>query len=583
MNGMRKRGSALVAVLIMGLVLFTLLKALIILSHGNAFRAMTYQNRVLAGYALEAGVADAMTQLKSTPGWTAGFSDKPLRNGHGTYTVEFAPASATPGPTDSVNNLTGVGVVDGPRGAATVLPGTAEIVVIAQVNGVRRQALVVVAGSSGSTLSNDMIAAHNILMRGNVKVDGIADLETGAAVDAGLHSQVGGGASNTVVWAPILGTEILEVAGTVSSVSTNPAAVDLASGAPAGGIQLGAAMQAAPNIDIAARIDGATGTAPTVAGGGTLTSGNWKISGDLNVVGDLVLEPGSKLYVDGNLNVLGSISGTGEIYVKGNTKLEGDIRLTSADGVGLFSKGSVELSGFNTAAYMSNVLASDPGAQSVADAAMASLAEVQCLFDTNNTSQLLEGNAEHDLLHDELDRLTGSAGGEDLLGQMIDKFQSEPPGPSRDAVIAKLQDLKRMASEETGNDPVPDWYSGANQEPGVIENAMHQGDPALLREVLTCFTQSSTEDLGNTFFQGTVYTDGYLYASNSVTVVGAVYATGRNTTITPVTIDGQIVERGDIFLNRDVRLTMNQKAVEALGGPVTVSGGSLSLKSWLEL
>ncbi len=581
---MARRGSALITVLIMGLVLFTLLKALIILSHGNAFRAKTYQDRVLAGYALEAGVADAMMQLKTVPNWTAGFIDKELRHGPGTYSVQFAASGNTPGPDDSVNNLGGLGAVDGPRGALSVMAGSAEIIVTARVAGVTRRALVVVEGSSGSSLGTNVVASNHILMRGNVRVSGVKDLETGAAVDAGLHSNVGGSATNLIQWSPIDGDESLDIRGMVSAVSTNPAAIDLQGGSPSGGIQTGASAHNPPVVDIANKVDTASGPNPPVASGGTLNSGTYKSSGDLNVVGDLKLEPGSKLYVNGNLSVKGSISGTGEIYVKGSTEVEGDIHLTSADGVGLFSKGSVKLSGFNTSEYIDQVIASDPSIQPVAADAICYMDQIQCYFESYPTSQLLDGTQEHQDLHCMLDALTGDNGGADLIGQLITKFQSEPPSPARDATIAKLKDIDRMASVEPNwADAKTDWLSGANAQPGIIDVAMHEADPALLQEVLTKFCASSSGDIGKVFFQGTIYTDGYIYANSDVSVVGAVFATGNNTSVLDATIDGQLVSRGDIFMNRDVSLILNEKAIEALSGPISGGTGSVKLKSWIEI
>ncbi|MEW6282953.1 MAG: hypothetical protein AB1758_30350, partial [Candidatus Eremiobacterota bacterium] len=567
--------------LLMALVLFTLLKALIVISHGNAFRSKAYQDRVSAGYALEAAVADAMAQLELNPAWTVGFDSKKLLHASGTYTVRFVdPAVVTPGPDDSVNNLAGTGTVAGPRGPNSVPAGCVDMVVIAHAGGVERRAEVFLTGSSTSTVTAGILASNRIMMQGNVDVRGITDLETGLSTDVNLHSNAPGSAADVVTWKPIDATDTATIQGTVSATSTSAAAVSAAGALISGGIRINEPAKPAPTVDIAGTISANSGMPnPGLPGTGskTLTAGSYYVAGNVSMQGDLDLK-GAKLYVNGDLNINGSLSGEGEVYAAGKTTLKGDVNLTSENGVALYSKGSVELSGFDGTEYLEAFCAGDPQAAALATEARTALTNLQNLVATTPITDIYDCGYAHDTFDALIDELGGwdsgasSTGNYDVLGKLADRLEAAQPTPSptRDFVLGKLRDLRRLCADETGNDPERDWRDGTNQEPGVLLCSSHS-DMQVFEEVLAAVSQYDCDKLGSTIFQGSIYTNGYIYASNDVTVVGAVYSTSDGTQ-PGATLDGTDVKPGDIFLNQGVRLTLNEKTIQDLGGgagPIT--------------
>ncbi len=131
---------------------------------------------VAALYVAEAGVAYAKAELSRDSAWGPQSLTQTMPNGRGSYTISFATAS--PGPNDSVNNLTGPGVVDGPRGPGTVPPFTADLVVLAELNGRTRRLEVILSNGGGGPPDVDvpLLASRGIRLNGNVVVKGIESL-----------------------------------------------------------------------------------------------------------------------------------------------------------------------------------------------------------------------------------------------------------------------------------------------------------------------------------------------------------------------------------------------------------------------
>ncbi len=577
-----KRGSALATVLIAGLVLFTLAKALIIISHGSAFSSRNYQDRVACGYALEAGVADAMSCLAANVDWMAGFTDKPLLHGPGTYSVKFAATGVTPGPDESVNNIKGMGLVDGPRGAATVPAGTAEVVVIARVGGSTRKVHVYLTGTVNSSFSTGILAASRIMMSGNVAIKGISDLLTGQSASAELHANTPGNAADVVTWD---GTGTAAINGRVSARSTHGNAVNLSGVTPSGGVSTNAGDKVAPTIDILGTVSANSGQPNpglNPVGSSQVSPGEYYVTGPITINGDVNLE-GAKVYINGDVTINGSLSGSGELYVTGKTTLKGDTTLTGADGVALFSHGSVELSGFDGNNYLQAVLSSSPTAQVEFNNTVQALTQLQNLVATKAPSDLFDSGPGHDQLDSYLNDLGGwDVNNDGAAWRLADHIETtQPTGPTRDFMVMRLRDLARFGSEEQNWDPEKHWQAGDHRHDGIMLYASHV-DVCLLEEVMTAVKQFNVNKMGSSVFQGSIYSNGYVYANSDVTVVGAIIATGNNGAAGG-TVDGQSVNPGDIVLKKGVDLTINQETIDKFGGSTASGSSVIKLKSWLEM
>lgn len=581
----RRKGSALATVLLASLALFTLLKVLIIISHSSGFRSRTYQDRVLTGYALEAGVADAVWQLNNRAEWAAGFTRERLPHADGWYSVEFAAAGTTPGPLQSVNNLMGTAKADGPRGPATVPPGCADVVVRAGNGSIERRCLVHLTGKAGQSFSTGLLSSNRILMSGDVDVSGITDLESAQAVSADLHSNKAGTSHDVIQWD---GTGTCNIQGTVSATSNASAAIRMTGANVAGGIRTAVAAKPAPTVDIPGLVTAnSSQTALTVpaVGSATVPAGTYYVDGDLSLDGDLLLE-GAEIYVKGNVRVNGSLGGSGKIYSKGTTKLQGDTQISGAQGLALYSQGSVELTGFDGTEYLAALENSDPNVATNARDLRTALQDIQGILQIAVPEDLKEGAQHHNAFCDLLGQLGGAYGGRNVAGKMADALATQTPGRTRDFMIAKVRDLEKLAADVGPNgDPELHWRAGDHQHTGILDLALHNrgGDEALIAEMMAVVGQYDVNKLGSTYFQGTIYTNGYIYAGQDVTLIGAVVASD-NGTQTPAVVGGQILEPGDIVLKRSVQFTLNQQAAEALGGPGPApTAGQVRVKSWLEL
>jgi hypothetical protein len=579
----RRTGSALATVLLASLALFTLLKVLIIVSHSSGYRSRTYQDRVLAGYALEAGVADAIWQLNKSSGWVAGFDHERMPSAEGWYSVQFVPAGSTPRPLQSVNNMLGTTPADGPRGPATVPPGTADIVVRAGNGAIERRCLVHLTGKASQSFSTGLLSSNRILMSGDVDVSGITDLESGQAVNADLHSNKAGSAHDVIQWD---GSGACNIQGTVSATSNASAAIRMTGANVAGGTRVAVAAKPAPSVDIPGLIAANSGQAALAippVGSVSVPAGTYYVDGDLTLDGDMLLD-GAEIYVSGNVRVNGSLGGSGKIYAKGSTRLQGDTQISGAQGLALYSQGSVELTGFDGTEYLEAVERSDPAVATLLPELRTLLQEGQAILQSVTPEDLKEGAPRHNEFCDALGKLGGAYGGKNVAGQLAAALEAQPPGRTRDFMVGKMRDLEKLGADVDPNgDPVPHWQAGDHQHTGIMDRAMHSGDEALLQELMAVMGQYDVNKLGSTYFQGTIYTNGYIYAGQDVTLIGAVVA-NDNGTQAPAVVDTQIVEPGDIVLKRKVQFTLNQQAAEALGGPGPApTAGQVRVKSWLEL
>ncbi|MCL5035925.1 MAG: hypothetical protein M1269_02300 [Chloroflexi bacterium] len=139
----KSRGSAIVVVMMVVLVIAILGFALMSLSLLSTRFSYKFKNDTLAFEAAQAGVSDTIYEIVNSPCWSrgyqnvasvnsseiwnSGFNLKPVTGEPANYSVSFN--SPVPGtPYYSVNNITGVTAADGYFGPGTVPPGTCQII-----------------------------------------------------------------------------------------------------------------------------------------------------------------------------------------------------------------------------------------------------------------------------------------------------------------------------------------------------------------------------------------------------------------------------------------------------------------------
>ncbi|MEW6280549.1 MAG: pilus assembly PilX N-terminal domain-containing protein, partial [Candidatus Eremiobacterota bacterium] len=364
----RRRGLALVSVLLMGAVLLVMVLALYKSVHGELFLSKNQHDQVVALNAAEAGLADAITVMEITPGWALGFTDKPLPGGQGAYSVTFWDGTGTPGELDSINNLGGLAAVASYYGP--VPPNSALILSVGKKGGAVRRVGGLVRGGL-SEVDTGLQASGLLQMRGNLKVDGFESLETSVPLNVEIHSAKTG-AGTMVSWDKLTPTDKALVQGKVSSAGSSADRI-LFNGSNVAGTTPDYSVlsfdnvppRSVPPVDIQTAIDaksGSPGSPLPASGPVTLNGGDHYYNGDQSIQGDLVLQNGAKIYVNGNLSVNGSVSGEGAVLVAGQTDLRGDasVDATDANYVALLSRGSVVLRGFDGTAFLDSLAAGEP-------------------------------------------------------------------------------------------------------------------------------------------------------------------------------------------------------------------------------
>jgi hypothetical protein len=103
----RRRGIALLLVLVFATIIFTMLKGLTFLATSNSFKTQNHLAETGALFALEAGFAHTINQLEKDPSWTDGFTQETLTKAPGNYSVTFNTSGEPFAPTESINNLEG--------------------------------------------------------------------------------------------------------------------------------------------------------------------------------------------------------------------------------------------------------------------------------------------------------------------------------------------------------------------------------------------------------------------------------------------------------------------------------------------
>lgn len=583
------------------MVLFMMMVGLYASARGGFLSASSQARRLAAQYAAEAGLAETMESIR--PG---GFS---IANGTltgtlsfgATYTVEFKDAPPFE-PYHSVNNLNNAfGAADSHRGPATVPPSSALIIVRANSGGVERTVEAEVSRGTGKLITGNAIqTSGTIQMSGDVNVDGIKGMSEQEEVPGNIHANADSG--TTVEW-DSSGSNA-RITGTVSSLGGS---IDLSGYTPMGGPASIGSSAPFRRQNIQQKVGNGTGVDPgsLVVGSISLT-GEQKRSGDMTVQGDLELD-GATLYVEGNLLVNGSITGQGTIYVNGNTSFQGDSNVTahSEHKVALLSHGDVTLSGFDGTSYLESI--GDPGFQQDFQDLQTALSDLNSsLADPNLTPQYLSQQVKgiRRVISETHDQATNNSYAQangmthDTLGRMLSFLQTQPPDTSRDFLLDKLTSLHGFMNDIRENDTVTtlsqlernrlvqEWSDNPHQRnydfEGLFDAMVQSGNPQLaLQDVTGLMAQLDHNRLGNSFFQGLIYTEGSLHASNEVSIIGALYVNGDES-LPSRTLNGVTLNPGDLVLDSGVSVTFVEEFFDGKESGIALSGNDgLGVETWL--
>ena len=597
---------ALITTLMMSAILLMMVISLVRAVTTQNSQTRGYHDSVAALYVAEAGLADVMSRLELDGDWRDGFNGEPMQGRSGNYWVRFHTASG-PAPDDaSVNNISGTATRIGPRGR--VVPrGSALIVVTARVGSVQRQLEAIVNSSGVINVEYPMMTSGSIQLDGAVTIDGIRSLNGFERVAAGIHSNGRGGSGPSIKWTPGTSSSAkASITGKVSSVDPRPVGVGISFGSDptrydVGAFERDAARRQFPSMgDIGRQVDlHATAPAPTieVAGTTTLPAGDYYKSGDLSVSGDLVLD-GGELFVDGDLTINGGISGQGAIWASGTVTFKGDSTLQSSDKAAVMSKKGVNLLGFNGDDYMEGFADSDPEVRVLWDATKQTLAHIGEMMESEEPSTLVGDGGPLDQQAWKLgthpdnpetpipvvnpeDALVGG----DYLGKLEAKLAAQSEGESRDFMLRKLSGYRAFFSANTGDPDATVATRFANRPrvfPGAFDAVVDAGQVGAIGKLLAQVSSVSYDKAGSSYFQGVIYTNGHVFASNSVTTIGAIMVDGQNRTgHEPNPLDpSENFEPGQLVLRRGANMTFVEEFFEDGENALRIRG-PVQVRTWI--
>jgi len=584
-------------------VMLIMIKALVAVVHSRANNSRLYVQRAQAQCLVEAAAARVRHELARDPDWQGTVEDS-LPEMRGSWSVSFGK-----GPELSVNNMRSSASADGPRGKKTVPPYTVDLVVRAEVEGAQHNVELLITKKS---LLNPygLTASGRIRMKGEVRIDGAKSLG-GAPSRAGLRSYLPNeDAEDVVRWRPGAKGGEAVISGDVSTVSKSDKAIDFGPDPAAysvGAFRPGSPPKPLPDVDILAEIAEHTGEPQdSIKKTGTaVIKGKVYHDGDLDLNGDLRLKDGT-LYVDGDLKVNGSIKGIGAVYVAGQTKFKGDavIHTDEQKGVALYSHGSVKLSGFDGDAFMAALAKDEPA--------------VGTLYGKLNSGLTAGENLDNRDVR-QLSALTVKMASDDgILDQLKGYVKDSKPSGARDFMVEKLKFMetvfddgkkgaKSVLADVDGTEALGAWIGdglGDTTVPGadMILSLFGGGSTVSpytqtvfamvgmdgptdtlkkgkigkkLEKLMNSASQISFDKIGMSYFRGAVHTNGYLYASNEVSIVGLVWVDDDGTQKPGLTPDGDTIKPGDIHLADGVDLLLDEEYLAA--GPLA----PIRLNAWL--
>ena len=581
-----------------------MLAAVLSLVGGGTLTSLTYQDRVEAFYAAEAGVVFAVDKLqKDQEVWTPASLNVTLPNGRSSFSISFEP---------SVNNLNNPMVVDGPRGRATVPADSVDLVVTGRSGTAERTVEVLIQRRGAINVDEALLASGKIFLEGEVQARGIKDLNDWSRVPAGLHSNYRQDETGVVQYRGTGAIRLGEIDGDISTVSPNDNSIQVSNGAVVEGeLLVGEPERPVRRYDVKGEVDRHSGAlslpAPNTDGVTVLKDNDYYYNGDLDLLGKVKLE-NANLYVKGGLSIKGSLAGQGSVYVTGDTQLKGDTRLSYSDvdldrdqdgGLGLFSLGNVDITGYDAKQYMDDIVDSLPPDHEVRrswDDSQKALTEMSDILETSEWDELSSDQKE---AFDSYRRVLGQdekfpgkipswASGQERLRTLVDHLSNEPPNEKRDFLIDKFSTL--ADTFDAGASFIP--QTGVEAKRATVLNYLKTGDTRgfldssldlhydgiddplddAFQAGAALVRQLKYDGLGSAYFQGVIYTEGHLNVENHLTIVGGIIANGRRT-------EGPGLRPGDVRLSNGATIIYPEdvfKSGKGVGGT-----GQLGVSTWI--
>ena len=609
------RGAALITALLFTAVVVMLLVTLLANAQRQVFQSQSQHHSSQALYLAEAGMLQAIEALENDLSW-GGTTDASIPGIQGTYEVRF-------GPTNSVNNLGKTEPADSILGEDSIPPNSAFLVVKAQI-GLENYILRTIIGSRGSAVfvEDALLSSGKIRLRDSVLIDGQATPEVVRDAKGSIQSNLN--ESEAVSWR---GTNPLdlEVTGVVGSPGDRNT-INLPESRIAGGKEPNSTGEI-PHFDIQNIIAEHTGAAsPTLSPNGVtrIGAGDHYLSSDTIINGDIILEEGGHLYVDGSLEVNGSISGVGSVYVEGETTFKGDSVMAADDdfNVAIYSQGHVKLTGFDGTQYITSRTQTAAALRETADA----LDRINGQSFMNNTNfgwgyevrdgvpisvdlatyQSTPRSEVHQLLAGQgngrgrqiLESVENLRDGFIDLGGAVSSLQD---GPTKSFLVKRIGQLETLVSPHPDFPNTEDWtrhFLATGDKTGFIYESIRQslyvansshapgstsaGVGNEFEEFFGQVNQIDYDRIGNANFQGLIYTNGFFYADNDISVLGAIVTDG-NPTLSgpPELLAGEMMEAGDVYLGGNTRLTYVESLFKNDDQNILNASGQYDVKIWM--
>ena len=184
-------------------------------------------------------------------------------------------------------------------------------------------------------------------------------------------------------------------------------------------------------------------------------------------------------------------------------------------------------------------------------------------------------------------------GGVETKGEFYDDSRAE----SLPSVIAAISSAGGQGQTASFIKRQLSVFSGVQGQDGSLENlpeghtvdnrtfttnpvAFRPKSPVKGRLIRGDIPEIDLSKIGQSYFQGLVVSDGYITTSNEVSVVGSMWATGKNDE-SPVLLDGYPVAPGDIVVSNGSEIVLNQELLKKEGAEAK-DITNFELKAWIE-
>lgn len=615
MNRSRQSSKGIIAIstLLISTVLLVLIVTLLLSLRGDKHSVLRQNHATEALYIAEAGFADATLALSKNNGWGPTTPLEVTLPSGGKYTIEFD-SDGTVDADESVNNLSSNSFTDGPRGLGTVPPRTADVVITVESKGRTERFEALISRGFSERVNVPLLSSGKIILKGGVTVDGIESITSPIKVETGIHSN--SYERETIISWDGEGNDAF-INGEVTTASTFANAITATGGTfNTLNVETGRGARQFPNVDVdLAVLVGRNSTILTPSGGTTVVqSTDHRFAGGV-INGDLELR-GVNLFVDGDLEVNGTIKGSGAIYVKGDTSFRGNSELgvNGNEVLALFSKGNVKLEGFDGSQYLDARATENAAFNDWNEQAKWAHGQLREVIDdsANYTSATGTPGVPPAYVDSSTDAPEDTWGNED--GNVVDQLrivlgEDNPTGTypgtqsntlekmaayletnhggneSADFLVKRLRDIRpiyqnKVDSGETVADMISNFNSNRRRNLGILDALNDDFNTQGANRASSQVGVQNFDKLGTSYFQGIVYTNGAVYASNEVEVLGALLAEkkGRsNPAEWDVHGDGSVrLNAGDVFLGGGSTLIYNEEVLNdpfagSIFGPVVVS------------